>query len=372
MTDTSPLSRRLLLRNAGITAGALLAPGLLSACASEATGSASAAASSGPLSRIKSKSLVFADFGGTTRAARQTAYFDSFTKETGVKVVTTIPADAKMYAMEDGEDGPYDELPVGQYELYGALEHDSMATLPSDVTRNDQVEKRAQPYAWASFVIANTQAYLPGTFDGRGPQTWAEFWDVKKFPGKRAWPGTAGSADYSIERALLADGVAPEDLYPLDFERGFAKLDELRSHMVFFTSYPQIQQFLTSKTAAVAVGPNGLFRALQNQGTDVTIVFNEAFLSPNISVTTKKAAHKDGAWALAQWCTDGKRQATFASLTGYGPGNESAFEHISDKVLATLPNGPANKDKTISPDNTALAKVYSDYVKKYAAWLSKG
>ncbi|MER5183912.1 extracellular solute-binding protein [Streptomyces sp. NPDC002896] len=375
MSDTSTvsaMSRRSFLNRAAMGAGALTLPGLLSACGSQSAGTAASKATSGPLADLTSTSVVYGDFGGTTREARNKAFFQSFTKETGVKVAATVTVDAVQAKMEKGEKGTFDALPAGQYELYRSLAYDSIEKLPSDVTRNDQLEEKAQPYSWGTFVTANTQAYLNKTFsDGRGPQSWEEFWDVKKFPGKRGWPGTGYAFEGTVEAALLADGVAPEDLYPLDWERGFAKLDELRPHLVFYTEFPQVQQFLISSTVSVAKAPSGLFFALNAKGTPTTVVMNEAFQSPNISITPKGAPHKDTAFALAEWMADAKRQADFAALTGYGPGNEAAFEYMSADLKKQVVNSPANNKISIRADNTAIAKIYDEYVSRYTKWLAK-
>ncbi|MBA2697365.1 MAG: extracellular solute-binding protein [Nocardioidaceae bacterium] len=58
------------------------------------------------------------------------------------------------------------------------------------------------------------------------PATWVDFFDTKKFPGKRTFPKSiyAGTA----EIALMADGASRDDLYLIDFDRAFAKLDETR------------------------------------------------------------------------------------------------------------------------------------------------
>jgi putative spermidine/putrescine transport system substrate-binding protein len=287
-----------------------------------------------------------------------------------VQVVSSLTANAVQAQMENGGSGPYDGIPASLYEMYADLSTHAVAALPSDVTRSNDIETQARPYAWAAFIIAYAQGYLAKTFPGGGPQTWADFWDVKKFPGKRAFPGSGYSFDCTIEAALLADGVSPDKLYPLDFERGFAKLSQLRPHMVFYTEFPQVQQFLVSGTASIGFAPHGLFVGLQVNGVDTTVVLNEAMQVPNISFTSPKSPHKDAAFALAQWMTDGKRQADFAARTGYGPGNVDAFQYMPDKVLKMIPNSPANSKTTITLNNTSLKDSYSTYFNGYTKWLS--
>jgi putative spermidine/putrescine transport system substrate-binding protein len=370
MPDTRTTSRRALLRGVLTGAGTLAVPGLLTACGTP-TAATSSTLNSGPYKGVKSKEVVYADFGGTTREARTKAFFDPFTKATGIQVVNTLTADSIQAQMDSGKAGPYDAIPASQYELYAAMPSDSATKLASDVTLDDELESQAQSYGWGTFITAYAQGYLAKTFPGGGPTTWADFWDVKKFPGKRAWPGTAYSYDCTIEAALLADGVSPDKLYPLDFARGFAKLNELRPHMVFFTEFPQVQQFLISGTASIGFAPHGLFVGLDIRGIDTTVVMNQALQVPNLSFTSPHSPHKDAAFALAEWMTDGTRQAAFAALTGYGPGNKAALSHFPAKVLKMIPNSSENEKITIRLNNTVLNDQYNDYLSGYTKWLAK-
>ncbi len=70
----------------------------------------------------------------------------------------------------------------------------------------------------------------------QGTPTWADFWDVAKYPGKR---GLRRSARTNLEFALLADGVAPGDVYKVlrtndGVDRAFRKLDQLRPYIVWW------------------------------------------------------------------------------------------------------------------------------------------
>jgi len=64
------------------------------------------------------------------------------------------------------------------------------------------------------------------------PKTWADLFDTTKFPGKRTF--YKWSAPGVLEIALLADGVAPDKLYPLDLDRAFKKLDTIKGDIVWW------------------------------------------------------------------------------------------------------------------------------------------
>src|SRR5262249_1097942 len=76
-----------------------------------------------------------------------------------------------------------------------------------------------------------------------GPKNWADFWDVRKFPGNRGL--CISDPPRTLIFALLADGVPREKLYPLDLDRAFRKLDEIKPHIkVWWREGNQSQQLL--------------------------------------------------------------------------------------------------------------------------------
>jgi putative spermidine/putrescine transport system substrate-binding protein len=334
---------------------------LLAGCSS--TPEASSTSDSG-----LSGSVVVADYGGPTHEARAAAFFEGFTADTGVEVTSADYTDAIANAQLDGEAGDYDLI---QTSTDSMLKYqDNLEVLPDSVPRGDALPENIQDYAAGAFTIGITQGWLTDTFDDGGPQDWADFFDTEKYPGKRAWPGSAGSYDASFEIALLADGVAPADLYPIDFDRAVAKLDTLKDDMVFYSSYPEVQQLLSSGTASIAVSVTGQFTALKKAGLDVTVQWNQAFLSPNFFVVPKTAPNKDNAFALAAAMADAENEATFATTTEYGPALSATFDLLSDDVVANLPNSPEHTD-AISFDEQYRSENLDTYVSTYTDWLAE-
>ena len=196
------------------------------------------------------------------------------------------PDASRLVRMMEGKAKPtYDGYHTSGYSIYAYLKYPNhVLPVAAKARKNDLLQQAIQPYGWQTFFIGYVQAYLPGTFKGAQPTSWADFFDVNKFPGKRAWPG-AGYYDGTAEVCLLADGVAPDKLYPLDFKRANEKLESIRDHLLFYNQFPQVQQFLTSKSVALAMGPNGLFAGLQNRGVQVQLVLNNAVVTANPSTT---------------------------------------------------------------------------------------
>jgi hypothetical protein len=121
----------------------------------------------------------------------------------------------------------------------------------------------------------------------------ADFFDIEKFPGKRSvigWPSTG-----IVEMALLADGVAPEDLYPLDIDRAFAKLATIRDHIVFWNSGAESQQLLASGEAPICFCWDTRVSVIMREegGENIGMSWNQAIATADMLVIPKGSPNKD-------------------------------------------------------------------------------
>lgn len=350
-------TRRLATSGLALTAVAALAVGCAGS-GGDPSGDASATEISG--------SVIWADFGGPTNESRQIAYFDGFYDETGVEVVSSSIEDPIYYPMLEGEAGDYDVFQVSTADILAYPDH--LQEIPK-AAQGDLVPEDLRPYVLGGFYIGVAQGWLTDTFPDGGPQDWVDFFDTEKYPGKRAWPGSPGFFDASYELALLADGVEPEDLYPLDLERAEAKLDTIRDDLVFYTSYPEVQQLLSSGSASIAVTVTGQFTALERSGLDVTVQWNQAFQALNGFVIPEKSNNPDAVDALGEWINDPKNQAVFTERTLYGPANSAVFDELPADVADKVVNAPSH-DNMLMWDEQWRADNKDLLIDSYTAWLA--
>jgi putative spermidine/putrescine transport system substrate-binding protein len=187
---------------------------------------------------------------------------------------------------------------------------------------------------------------------GKKPASWADFWNVKDFPGKRALPDYAS---YALPLALLADGVKPENLYPLDVDRAFASLQKIKAHVaVWWTSGAQAPQLLEDREVKYAAAWSG--RIVGNPKLEYT--YNQALLQVSYFVVPKGAdpASKAAAMGLLQEMSQLKNQAVASSIipyTGASPGIEKTIAR--DKVN-DYPTSEANKKLQVLSDPTWTAE----------------
>ena len=211
-------TRRRLIKQAAIGAGVLAVPaGLLPGRVGAAAAGGRISAGHDPARRFTRRvarralgEVIIGSYGGTTEEARRAAFWDPFTERTGVEVVVVdIPGLLGNEMLAGSVPAEWDAFHTSPSEYLTGLElNDVEFPQVPEIAFEDLVPAEFQPYSWQSFFIAYVPAMLPGTYEGDQPMTWADFFDVEKFPGDRAWP----SVDYYngvFEAALLGDGVPP-------------------------------------------------------------------------------------------------------------------------------------------------------------------
>ncbi len=221
MTDVG-VDRRAFLRGVGGIAAGVAAS--LTAC--ETRTDRNATRTQNP------KLLVVRDSGGSYGEANRKAIYDPFTKETDIQVrVVNIPRYAQMLAQIKEGRPQFDLIDIEASALARFEREDAIEALDYDRLKNARNVGIAE-YLLASHYVgknywASVMAYRTDAFDGKKPESWADFWDIRAFPGSRALQSSdAGPPE--LEFALLADGVPLDNLYPLDVDRAFRALDEIK------------------------------------------------------------------------------------------------------------------------------------------------
>jgi putative spermidine/putrescine transport system substrate-binding protein len=205
----------------------------------------------------------------------------------------------------------------------------------------------ATEYCVGGDVFSTVLAWNTKTYGDKGPQSWADFWDVKKFPGKRAYrKGVAGA----LEPALMADGVPPAKVYevlaaPGGIERAIKKIKELKPHIaVWWASGAQHAQLMKDGEVDMTTGWNGRFDVAAKDGAKVSYTFNQALLDYDCFGIPKGAPNKDAAMKFLAEISKPAYQAEFTKYITYGPTNRKAYElgTIDAAYARRLPSHPEN------------------------------
>ena len=312
--------------------------------------------------------LTFVSWGGTTQAAQQSAWADGFTQETGIPVRQVGPTDYEAFrAMVQSGDVQWDVVDV---EVDFALKAGREGLLePLDLKQVGQrnIDPRfVTIYGVGSFYFSFVLGYNSSQLTS-APEGWAALFDTQKYPGKRAlykWPSPG-----VLEMALLADGVAPERLYPLDVDRAFRKLDTLKPHILWWGSGDESQQLLSSGQASLGMFWNGRVHALQQSGSPVAINWQQNLVSGDFLVIPRGSKHAGAAKQFLGHATSPQAQADFAIQTGYAPVNLLSAALIPANLASNLPS--ANTDSQITLNFKFWSKQGDAIAKRWYAWQAE-
>ncbi|WP_299668001.1 ABC transporter substrate-binding protein [uncultured Ruegeria sp.] len=291
---------------------------------------------------LSGREMVFASWGGSYQAAQETAYCNPFTKTTGATVIQDGPMNgSKLRTMVEGGQPIWDVVDVtdtflaANEELFEDLDFNIV-----DASPLDQAYVHAKGIGciiWSYNIAFNTDVVGENT-----PQSWADVFDVEKFPGKRALRDRAYPM---IEIALMADGVAPEDLYPLDVDRAFAKLDTIKDHVIWYTSNSAAQQLFVDGEVGTGVLLNGRTFDVNKKGAPVDLTWNQNIRSIDYLVIPKGAPNAEVAQHFMNATVDADNQALMANTLTYAPCNPAAFAGVEESVLPWLATTPENAEK---------------------------
>jgi putative spermidine/putrescine transport system substrate-binding protein len=363
MRDPQIGRRRLLLGAAGLAAAAVPA---LAGCGSGTSRSSAASGGSG------SKTLVVRNSGGAYGDANQKALYEPFTKETGIEVKVVNPNYAAMLAqIQQGrpqfdliDNSMMDFLKFQRDNATQQLDHDRLKNLKNAGIAQNLVT----PYAIGKNYWGSVLAYRTDAFGGAAPQSWADVWNIKTFAGPRALQGP--DADRAeLEFALLADGVPIDKLYPLDVDRAFKVLDQIKGSVKKWWDTGALPGVLLGRKEVVLSSVwHGRLDALIKQGNPLAYQFSGARRQSNGWAIPKGAANVDAAYQLIDYSLRPEVQAQFAAIYPMGPVVPAAISKLSDDVRKNLLSAPENLELGFDLDVAWWLENEDAVTKRWQEW----
>jgi putative spermidine/putrescine transport system substrate-binding protein len=330
-------------------------------------------------SSADARPLTIANFGGANGQAQAVAFQRPFAQQKGVEVAAVeYTGDlAAIRAMVMKGEVLWDVAEVESADLAagcdaglferidrGRLQHTAYL-LPGAV----------QDCGVGAFVWSTVLAYDAARFKD-APKSWADFWDVARFPGKR---GLRRGARYNLEFALMADGVDRGDVYHLlateaGVARALAKLDRLLPHVVWWDAGAQPPKLLASGEVAMSTAFNGRIAAANRSGeSQLEIAWGNAIHELDYWVIVKGSPQRELAMAYLNFATSEPAQLAFSREIPYGPTHfDAIMKYDSGRriqpaaahhalidlsmVGSDLPSAPGNLRKSLAFDPAFWAK----------------
>jgi putative spermidine/putrescine transport system substrate-binding protein len=337
---------------------------------------------------LAEEKLSVVTWGGAYGQSQEIAYFEPFAKQTGTAIATEIydGSLAKIKEMIGGGETEVDVVDVSAATLgtlcndglLETIEVSALGAAPDGVNiEEDFYSGGLTSCGVASVAWSTAIAYDRQAFSKAQPSQIADLLDIKKFPGKRALPN---SARYTLELALLADGIDPANVYtelatPAGVDRAFKALDKIKGETYWWDNAQEPITWLLEKEVVMATVYSGrLFRATVGDRQRLGVIWDGQIYDVDLWAIPKNAKNKDGAKRFIGFATDPARLAAQAQLIAYGPMRKSALalvgKHpvIDVEMKDFLPTAPDNFKKALKLDDAWWSKHGEELQKRFAEW----
>lgn len=325
------------------------------------------------------KELVIVSTGGTMEANLKNYFYKPFGQATGVDVIsvaTEMPDQwARTQAMLQSGSMEYDIVLATLPDLE---QHKDMLQ-PIDCSMLPNVKANGIAGACRDNAVIRTiggmlLAFNTKTYDGeQKPKNWADFWNLEKFPGPRGLPDTGNREWWVPAAALLADGVEPSKLFPLDLDRAYKKLDKIRPAIaVWWKSADQLQQALRTGEISMALSFSGRANQLIDQGEPIEISWDQAIQDIGFMAIVKNAAHPKAALAYMDYFyTKPQTHLAFVEKGYYDTGYNVSGQEIPAARKARLASAPENFSRMVVPDSNWLGAHRAELLERWTSWLNQ-
>ena len=327
--------------------------------------------------------VTVVSWGGSYGAAQDNALFKDASKNSGIEIIRESGASMSKACLQV-ESGAvtWDLVVTGSGGAAAAAAKGCLEKIDYKVVDvSDFYDNLYTDYCVGSDVFAtvmswNTDKYGEPGSDG-APKSWADFFDVKKFPGTRAY--RANNVDGALEPALMAVGVPADKVYEVlatreGKERAINKIRELKPHIaVFWGSGAQQAQLMKDAEVDMTTGWNGRFDNAKKDGAKVGYTFNQALLDYDCFAMPKGAPNKDTAMKFLAEISKPEYQANLPFHITYGPTNKKAYEMTTapKELIEALPSHPKNVPMMLPVSLEWYAKHRAEALEMYMELLSE-
>ena len=329
------------------------------------------------ITAAQARDLTVVSWGGNYQDAQKKIYFEPFSKKIGKPV------------LDESWDGG---IGVIAAKIKAGVPNWDVVQVEAEELALGCADGYYEKLDWSK--LGGKDAYLPAAVNDCGvgaivwstalsydadrlkeaPQSWADFWDTKKFPGKR---GLRRGPKYALEFALMADGVPPADVYkvlgtPEGVDRAFKKLDELKPHIVWWESGAQPLQLLASGEVIMTTAYNGRISGInKTEGKNFKVVWPGSLYAIDSWVIMKGSPNKDAAIDFIAFASTPENQVKLPEYIAYGLPNKAAAAAVPADLQKDLPTAPANLAGAAPLDADFWIDNIEELNKRFNAWIAK-
>ncbi|WP_343222890.1 ABC transporter substrate-binding protein [Paracoccus bogoriensis] len=340
---------------------------------------------------VSAQEVNVVSWGGAYEMSQVEAYNKPFTAETGIRV-NMIAADNPATPLKAQVEAGNVTADVFDVEVSDAIrlcdegalveiDHASLPPAPDGTPAvDDFVEGALLDCAVANIVWGTVISFDTTRFpDGAQPQTAADFFDTETFPGKRGLPRNPKRTLYL---ALIADGVPAAEIYDVlgtdeGVERAFAKLDTIKSDVVWWEAGAQPVQLLADGEVTMTTVYNGrIFDAIVAENKPFAVIWDGQYMDMDMFVIPKDAPNMDAALQYLKFATDTQRLADQAKYIAYGPARKSSaalvglYQDGVTEMAPHMPTSPEALENAVMDNPEFWADHDTELTERFNAWLA--
>jgi putative spermidine/putrescine transport system substrate-binding protein len=326
--------------------------------------------------------ITFVSWGGAYTASQQKAYVDTWSKGGGVTVENYNGGLGEIKAQVEAGNVTWDVVDVLPDQAITGCDEGLFAKVDQSSFINDLVVPPVSECIVPQIFWAYTAFYSKSAFPGKKPKNIKDFFNVKKFPGKR---GIHTWANALIEMALVADGVKASKVYdvmntPEGIDRAFAKLDTIKDHVVFWSAGSKPLELVSSGEVVMAIAYNGrIGAAVLSEGKDFEYIWDATVLEQEYLVAIKGGNEAEALEFMAHAST-AQALADQAKYIPYGPMRKSSIGIIKKgepwfiaeggniDIMPHMPTAPKVLKRAVIGDPFWWADNGAEVNERFGAW----
>ncbi|MER9856356.1 MULTISPECIES: ABC transporter substrate-binding protein [unclassified Mesorhizobium] len=321
--------------------------------------------------------LTVVSWGGALQEAQTKAFLEPYAKAKNLTVTqdTWSGELAKLRAMVDSGNVAWDVIDVDPQTGATACDQGLLEKIGGDAAFKAAglVDGALTECAVGTSVYATVLAFQKQAFP-TAPTKLADIFDTTHFPGKR---GFRKSPVDTLEVALIADGVAPSDVYktlatPAGVDQAFKKLDTIKKDIVWWEAGAQPPQLLKSGEVKLTLAWNGrIADANTKENADLGIAWTNQIRGFDMWVIPTGSKNLATAKDFVAFSVKPDINAALSNYIAYGPTVEAASALVAKDVLPNLPSAPQNSEGALAQDGSFWAKNGDALNARFASWISQ-
>ena len=327
--------------------------------------------------RAQSKRIVVRDDGGVYTTAYGACFYRPFTEKTGIEVIgvqANAEPIAQIRSMVETMTYTRDMAKISQPAILLLTQGDKIFLEKHGLENDPNVMSIPaafmSPYGVATNVYSTVLAYRTDAFKGRkAPASWADFWNVKDFPGRRSLRKHPFD---TIEESLMASGVPTSSLYPLNVDQAFANLDKISPSIdVWWNSGAQVTQMLTSGEVDMIATWVSRPQNAMIDGAPVAISWNQNLWGVDNWSILAGTPNADACREFIKFASDPKRMAQQTEYYPAGVTQPEAFKYIKPEVAKNCPTYPDNIKNGVQINAKYWLQNQAAVTERFNSWILK-